>query len=128
VKTMECNDVKCPHHSGLRTRGRSFTCTVVAARMQNTATVEWERRRYIPKYERYLKLRTKIKVHNPQCINAKKGDIVKITECKPLSKTKNFVIMNKVGEDVMFAETESAREQSKIKKEKKEPVREEKQE
>jgi len=120
VKTMECKDMKCPHHSGLKTRGRSFTGTVVAARMQNTATVEWERRKYIPKYERYLKLRTKIKVHNPQCVSAKKGDIVKITECKPLSKTKNFVIMNKVGEDVMFTETEAAREQAKVKKEKKE--------
>ncbi len=84
--------------------------------MQNTATIEWERRRYIPKYERYLKLKTKVKVHNPACINAKKGDIVKITECKPLSKTKNFVIVSKVGEEALFAEREASMEQAKVKK------------
>ena len=122
----QCTDNKCPHHAGLRIRGRSFTGTVVAARMQNTATVEWERRRFLPKYERYLKLRTKIKVHNPQCINAKKGDIVKITECKPMSKTKHFVIVNKVGEEALFVEKEALMEQAKVKKKEKKEVKEEK--
>ena len=112
----KCNDKKCPHHGGLRLRGRSFTGTIIAARMQNTATVEWERRRHVPKYERHLKLRTKIKVHNPPCIDAKKGDIVKITECRPLSKTKHFAIVSKLGEEALFAEREASMEEAKVKK------------
>jgi small subunit ribosomal protein S17 len=31
--------------------------------------------------------------HNPPCINAKEGDVVKIAECRPLSKTKKFVVI-----------------------------------
>jgi len=30
----------------IRTRGRTFTGVVVDAKMQNTATVEWDRRKF----------------------------------------------------------------------------------
>ncbi|MCF7866552.1 30S ribosomal protein S17, partial [Candidatus Woesearchaeota archaeon] len=56
-------------------------------------TVEWERRKYIPKYERYEKRRTKVKAHNPEEIDAKVGDKVIIAETRPISKTKNFVVI-----------------------------------
>ena len=61
------------------TRGRVFTGTVIAAKMTKTVTVQWERRRFIPKYERYEKRRTKLKAHNPDSIGAKEGDIVMVT-------------------------------------------------
>ena len=32
-------------------------------------------------------------VHNPTCIGAGVGDRVKIMECRPLSKTKHFCII-----------------------------------
>ncbi|MBN1455027.1 MAG: 30S ribosomal protein S17, partial [Methanomicrobia archaeon] len=41
------------------------------------------------------KRQSKIHAHNPPCINAKVGDIVKIAECRPLSKTKSFVVVEK---------------------------------
>ncbi len=115
----KCKDVHCPVHGSLSLRGRSFVGTVVHARMQRTATVEWETNRLVPKYERYARIRTKIKVHNPDCINAKNGDIVHIRECKPLSKTKHFVIVKKVGEDVLFTEKEALLEESRVKAKKK---------
>lgn len=115
----KCKDIHCPVHGSLSLRGRSFVGTVVHARMQRTATVEWETNRLVPKYERYAKIRTKIKVHNPDCINAKKGDIVHIRECKPLSKTKHFVIVKKVGEDILFTEKEALLEESRVKAKKK---------
>jgi len=118
----KCKDVHCPVHGSLSLRGRTFIGTVVNARMQRTATVEWENRRLIPKYERYVRIRTKIKVHNPDCIDAKKGDIVNIRECRPLSKTKTFVIVKKVGEDILFSEKEALLEESKAHKRKKEDV------
>ncbi len=63
--------------------------------MSKTVTVEWTRRHYIPKYERYEKRRTRVKAHNPDEIDAQVGDIVTIKETRPLSKTKNFIIIKK---------------------------------
>ncbi|MBW3019202.1 30S ribosomal protein S17 [Candidatus Woesearchaeota archaeon] len=97
------------------THGRTFVGTVVAAKMQDTATVEWERSRYIPKYERFEKLTTRVKAHNPENIDAKKGDIVKIMECRPLSKTKNFVIIEKIGHEEFFEAEEELKQESKFK-------------
>ncbi len=115
----KCKDIHCPVHGSLSLRGRSFVATVIHAKMQRSATVEWETNRLVPKYERYARIRTKIKVHNPDCISAKKGDIVHIRECKPLSKTKHFVIVKKVGEDVLFTEKEALLEESRVKAKKK---------
>src|SRR3989338_5095681 len=100
----------------LRSRGRTFTGVVVAARMQVTATVEWERRRYVSKYERYENRRTRVKVHNPPNIDAKKGDIVKIVECRPISKTKKFIITEKLGHERLFEAKQELMEESKVKK------------
>jgi small subunit ribosomal protein S17 len=76
----------------LSIRGRKFTGLVISDKMSKTVTVEWERRRYIPKYERYQKRRTRVKAHNPAAMNAEKGDIVVIEETRPISKTKNFIV------------------------------------
>lgn len=77
----------------LSLRGRTFEGRVVSDKMHKTVTVEWERRKYVPKYERYERRRTKVKAHNPESINAKTGDIVRIVETRPLSKTKNFIVV-----------------------------------
>ena len=86
----------------------------MSCRMQKTCVVEWARKKYIPKYERYEQRRTKIKVHNPSCIDAKEGDIVKIMECRPISKTKNFVIIEKLGAEKGFKARMEAIESSKV--------------
>ena len=95
-KGNECNDKKCPIHRGLKLRGRTFTEKVVSAKSSRSAIIEMNTQHYIPKYERYEKKRKRLQVHNPDCINAKRGDIVKIQECRPISKTKHFVIIEKV--------------------------------
>ncbi|UCF09013.1 MAG: 30S ribosomal protein S17 [Thermoplasmata archaeon] len=88
-----CKDVNCPFHGTLSVRGQIIEGIVVSDRMQSTVTVKKDYRRYIPKYERY-ELRTgKYAAHNPPCINAKMGSRVKIMECRPLSKTKSFVVI-----------------------------------
>lgn len=76
----------------LSTRGRKFTGVVISDKMSNTVTVEWERRKFIKKYERYEKRRTRIKAHNPEGVDAEVGDTVIIEETKPISKTKNFLV------------------------------------
>ena len=122
VKTPDkkCEDNNCPFHGNLKTRGMSFTGVVISDKMRRTCTVEWERRNYLKKYERYEKRRTKIKSHNTDCINAKNGDIVKIIGCRPLSKTKNFVIVENLGPKKGFKERIEALEESRVKIEKKE--------
>jgi len=102
--------------SDLSLRGRSFVGTVISARMQKTVTVEWGRRHLIKKYERYEKRRSRVKVHNPENINAKEGDVVRIMECRPISKTKNFVIVEVLGKEKGFRERMEAEEESKVKK------------
>jgi small subunit ribosomal protein S17 len=77
----------------LSIRGKSFTGKVVSAKMHRTVVVEWERRVLVPKFERYTKRKSKISAHNPDEINAKEGDIVRIQETRPISKTKNFVVV-----------------------------------
>lgn len=117
----KCNDKNCPFHGSLRVRGRQFTGVVISSKMHSTATVEWTRISHIPKYERYEKKRSKVKAHNPKCINATEGDLVKIIGCRPLSKTKNFVIVEKIGRERLFTERMEAEEEAKAgeKKEKK---------
>ncbi len=122
----KCNDENCPFHGNLMTRGRNFIGTVISTKMQRTALVEWNRRQYLRKYERYEKKRSKVKAHNPECINAKDGDLVKIVECRPLSKTKNLVIIEVLGKEKGFKEKMEAREESKADIKKEEKTEEEK--
>ncbi len=91
-----CQSVKCPWHGHLKVRGRIFSGRVVSDKPMNTAIVEWDYYRYIKKYERYQRRKSRVAAHNPICINAREGDSVKIAECRPLSKTKKFVVIEKM--------------------------------
>jgi len=89
----ECNDPHCPFHGHLSVRGQLLDGTVVSDKMSRTVVVQREYLKRNIKFDRYEKRRSKIHAHNPPCINAKAGDRVVIAECRPLSKTKNFVIV-----------------------------------
>jgi len=91
----ECDDPKCPWHGHLKVRGVIIKGKVVSTAMQRTVVVERERLHYVPKYERYEKRTSRYKAHLPPCIEVKKGDEVIIMECRPLSKTKHFVVVSK---------------------------------
>jgi len=91
-----CNDSKCPWHGKLSIRGRVFTGEVVSDKAPKTVVVKWGYHHIIPKYERFERRHSSVVAYNPECINAKKGDIVRISECRPLSKTKSFVVIEKV--------------------------------
>jgi len=93
----KCTDPKCPFHGQLSVRGRAFDGVVVSDKMAHTVTVELEGMQLIPKYERYERRTSKYHAHNPACIAAKTGDKVKIMECRRLSKTKTFVVVQKMG-------------------------------
>ena len=98
AKTPEktCTDKHCGFHGTVSLRGRLFTGEVKRLNAQRTALVEWQHIFYLPKYQRYEKRISRLQVHHPDCIQLKIGDNVRFVECRPISKTKNFVIIEKI--------------------------------
>ena len=86
-------DKHCPFHGSKVLRGKQITGKVVRVNLGKTALIELERRVYVPKYERYQKRRTRLWVHNPECVEVEVTDMVKVMETRKISKTKNFVII-----------------------------------
>jgi small subunit ribosomal protein S17 len=97
VKAPEtvCNDQHCPFHGKLPVRGQVIDGVVVSEKMQNTAVVERNYLNYDHKFERYVKKSSRYSAHCPPCLNVKQGDAVRMVECRPLSKTVAFVIVEK---------------------------------
>ena len=93
-----CDDNNCPFHGTLSVRGRVLDGVVVSSKMDKTVIVEREYLQFSTKFVRYEKRRGHIPSHNPPCIEAKEGDHVKIAECRPISKTVSFVVVEKTGE------------------------------
>ncbi|MFH0889651.1 MAG: 30S ribosomal protein S17 [Candidatus Aenigmatarchaeota archaeon] len=91
-----CKDTKCCWHGSLPVRGRVFVGKVISSRASKTAVVKWGYNQYISKYQRYERRNTTVTAYNPECIAAKIGDTVKIAECRPLSKTKSFTLVEKL--------------------------------
>jgi len=77
----------------LRMHGRTFVGTIIKEIFHKTTTIEFSRQVYNRKYERYQKRRTRLKVHVPDDFKAKKGDVIKVVETRPISKTKNFMAL-----------------------------------
>jgi len=90
---QECQDVNCPFHGTVPVRGQVITGKVVCDRMMGTVVVARNYLHYIRKYKRYEKRSSKLHAHNPSCIQVKVGDMVKIAECRPLSKSTTFVVV-----------------------------------
>jgi len=93
-----CEDIKCPFHGKLSIRGRMFEGMVEKKRAKKMVVVTREYLHYVKKYMRYERRRSKIHAYLPPCLEAdiKEGSKVKIAECRPLSKTVSFVVIEKV--------------------------------
>jgi len=74
---------------------RTVEGRVVSNKMQKTVTVLVERQVKHGLYGKYIKRSTKLHAHDEegQC---KEGDVVRVTECRPLSKTKNWRVVEVV--------------------------------
>ncbi|MBI2666988.1 30S ribosomal protein S17 [Candidatus Woesearchaeota archaeon] len=90
-----CEDRKCPFHGELLVKNELFQGVVIKKDSNRSATLEWNRSKYVPKYERYTLLRSRLRVHNPACVNAQIGEEVVAARTKPLSKTKHHVIIGR---------------------------------
>lgn len=71
------------------------TGVVTSDKMEKTITVSIERRVKHPIYGKFVKTTKKFKAHDEKN-DAKTGDIVKISETRPLSKTKRWRLVEVV--------------------------------
>ena len=71
---------------------RTIEGRVVSNKMQKTVTVLLERQVQHPLYGKIVRRSTKVHAHdeNNEC---KEGDVVRIAECRPMSKTKNWRVI-----------------------------------
>jgi small subunit ribosomal protein S17 len=92
----ECADKLCPFHGRLSIRGKLVQGKVVSSKAPKTAVVQQEFPRLDIKYKRYARSQSKIHAHRPPCIDLKEGDIVLSAECKPISKSVSFVVIEVV--------------------------------
>ena len=90
-------DQKNPFNGTLRVRGSVIVGTIVSAKMQHTAIVEKQHERMVEKYERIEKRTRRYAAHVPSNIDVQAGDEVVIAECRPLSKTVSFVVVENRG-------------------------------
>jgi len=93
-----CTDRNCPFHGELAVRGRVLDGVIATAKMDKTVVVKRDYLYFVSKFKRYERRHSRIPSHNPPCIDAKQGDKVTIAECRPISKTVSFVVVEKVEE------------------------------
>ena len=67
---------------------------VTSIKMNQTAVVQVDRHMAHPKYRKRMRRSTKYHAHMPDPVQV--GDVVKITQVKPVSKTKHWLVMEKV--------------------------------
>ena len=68
---------------------REFVGTVVSTAMSKTIVAKVEHRKMIAKYKKAVRVSAKYHVHDGKGL-AKMGDKVRFVECRPLSKTKRW--------------------------------------
>ena len=68
---------------------RTLEGRIVSDKMNKTITVLVERRVKHPVYEKYIRRSSKLHVHDENN-EGRIGDLVEISQCRPLSKTKSW--------------------------------------
>ena len=70
---------------------------VVSDKMDKTVVVQVERRVMHPVYKKYIKSSKKYHAHDENNV-CKVGDVVRIQECRPISKTVTWVVLEETAE------------------------------
>lgn len=90
VEKAKVAPVANPEVIVLAGKGRMITGKVVSDKMTNTVVIEVTRLVAHPMYHKRMRRTNKFHAHNT--IGAKTGNLVEITECRPVSKTKFFTV------------------------------------
>ena len=91
-KSME-NDSNNPFNGSLSVRGKIFEGIVIKAKAKQTVTLQKESPIYFTKFKRYGRSKSRIHAHVPSNLDVKEGDHVIAAECRPISKSVSFVVV-----------------------------------
>lgn len=75
---------------------RTLTGTVVSDKMDKTVVVRVDRRVMHPLYKKFITRSSRFAAHDDGNAYAT-GDMVRIRECRPLSRRKRFEVVEKLG-------------------------------
>ena len=89
----ECEDIHCPFHGNLSIRGKLFDGKVTGSKARKTITLQKEAPIYFSKIKRYARGKSTIHAHVPDCIDVESGNHVLTAECRPISKSVSYVVV-----------------------------------
>ncbi len=89
----ECSDKNCPFHGELSIRGKLFEGKVTGNKAKQTITLQKDNAIYFTKFKRYARGKSTIHAHVPGCIDIESGDHVLTAECRPISKSVCYVVI-----------------------------------
>jgi len=82
-----------PFNGSLSIRGKLFEGVVINAKAKHTVTLEKKSFINFSKFKRYGRSKNRIHAHVPSNLDVKEGDRVIAAECRPISKSVSFVII-----------------------------------
>ena len=87
------NEKNNPFNGTLSIRGKLFEGIVVNAKAKNTVTIEKKSFISFNKFRRYGRSKNRIHAHVPSNLDIEEGDRVIAAECRPISKSVSFVVI-----------------------------------
>lgn len=94
AQTGDYVDKKCPFTGGVSIRGRILRGKIVKMHMKRTVIIRRDYMHYVPKYKRYEKRHRHFPAHLSPAFRVHVGDVVDVGQCRPLSKTVRFNVIN----------------------------------
>ena len=82
-----------PFNGTLSIRGKLFEGIVVNAKAKHTVTIEKKSFINFSKFRRYGRSKNRIHAHVPSNLDVREGDRIIAAECRPISKSVSFVII-----------------------------------
>ncbi|EKX49931.1 small subunit ribosomal protein S11e, cytoplasmic [Guillardia theta CCMP2712] len=91
-------DKKCPWVGNVSIRGKLLRGVVVSNKMKRTIVIRRDYMHYIKKYNRYEKRHKNVPAHVSPAFKLNPGDSVVVGQCRPLSKTVRFNVLQVITE------------------------------
>ena len=92
-KKIPENEKNNPFNGSLSIRGKLFEGTVITAKAKGTVVIQKESPVYFKKFKRFGRSKNQIQAHVPSNIDIQEGDHVIAAECRPISKSVSFVVV-----------------------------------
>ena len=87
------NENNNPFNGSLSIRGKIFEGIVINAKAKGSVVIERESLIDFTKFKRFGRSKNKIHAHVPSNLDIQEGDYVVAAECRPISKSVSFVVV-----------------------------------